>query len=79
MHCSGPLPLTFEGPEQGFGGKNYQNGSRENFVEKKKMQILIYLDIRQGLVLLSPAKQPQKSGKIELGFGIVFRGKTQCT
>ena len=27
MHCSGPLPLTFEGLEQGFGGKNYQNGS----------------------------------------------------
>ena len=28
MHCSGPLPLTFEGPEQGFGGKNCQNASR---------------------------------------------------
>ena len=28
MHGSGPLPLTFEGPEQGFGGKNCQNGSR---------------------------------------------------
>ena len=27
MHHSGPLPLTFEGPEQGFGGKNCQNGS----------------------------------------------------
>ena len=22
MHNSGPLPLAFEGPEQGFGGKN---------------------------------------------------------
>ena len=29
MHCSRPLLLTFEGPEQGFGGKNCQNGSRE--------------------------------------------------
>ena len=28
MHHSGPLPLTFEGPEQGFGGKNCQSGSR---------------------------------------------------
>ena len=27
MYCSGPLPLAFEGPEQGFGGKNCQNGS----------------------------------------------------
>ena len=27
MHHSGPLPLTFEGLEQGFGGKNCQNGS----------------------------------------------------
>ena len=25
MHLSGPLPLTFEGPEQGFGSKNSQN------------------------------------------------------
>ena len=31
MHHSGPLSLTFEGPEQGFGGKNCQNRSlREN-------------------------------------------------
>ena len=28
MHCSGPLLLTFDDPEQGFGGKNCQNGSR---------------------------------------------------
>ena len=28
MHHSGPLPLTFESPEQGFGSKNYQNGSQ---------------------------------------------------
>ena len=28
MHHSGPLPLTVEGLEQGFGGKNHQNGSR---------------------------------------------------
>ena len=28
MHHSGPLPLTFEGPEQGLGGKNCQNGSQ---------------------------------------------------
>ena len=28
MHRSGPLPLTFEGPKQGFGGKNCQNVSR---------------------------------------------------
>ena len=28
MHHSGPLPLAFEGPEQGFGGKNCLNGSR---------------------------------------------------
>ena len=27
MHHSGPLPLAFEGPEQGFGGKVCQNGS----------------------------------------------------
>ena len=26
MHHSGPLPLIFEGPEQGLGGKNCQNG-----------------------------------------------------
>ena len=30
MHCSGPLPLIFEGPEQRFGGKNCQNGSQGN-------------------------------------------------
>ena len=29
MRRSGPLPLTFEGPEQGFRGKNCQNGSRK--------------------------------------------------
>ena len=28
MHHSGPLPLTFEDLEQGFGGKNCQNGSQ---------------------------------------------------
>ena len=28
MHHSGSLPLMFEGPEQGFGGKNCQNASR---------------------------------------------------
>ena len=28
MHHSGPLPLTFKGPEQGFGGKNNQNASQ---------------------------------------------------
>ena len=28
MHHSGPLSLIFEGLEQGFGGKNCQNGSR---------------------------------------------------
>ena len=28
MHHLGPLPLTFEGPEQGSGGKNCQNGRR---------------------------------------------------
>ena len=27
MHHSGPLPRTFEGPEQGFGDKNCQNAS----------------------------------------------------
>ena len=25
MHHSGPLPQNFEGPEQGFGGKNCKN------------------------------------------------------
>ena len=35
MHRSGPLPLNFEGPEQGFfvgggGGKNCQNESWGN-------------------------------------------------
>ena len=29
MHHSGPLPLTFEGLEQNFGGKNCQNASQE--------------------------------------------------
>ena len=29
MHCSGPLPLIFEGPEQRFGGKNCQMGVRK--------------------------------------------------
>ena len=33
MHCSGTLPLTFEGPEQGFEGKNSQNGSWGNLVQ----------------------------------------------
>ena len=28
MHHSGPLLLTFEGLEQGFGGNNCQNGNR---------------------------------------------------
>ena len=28
MHHSGPLLLTFESLQQGFGGKNCQNGSR---------------------------------------------------
>ena len=28
MHGSGSLSVAFEGPEQGFGGKNCQNGSR---------------------------------------------------
>ena len=28
MHHSGPLLLTFEDPNQGFGGKNCQNGSQ---------------------------------------------------
>ena len=28
MHRSGPLPLTFEGAEQGFGGKTCQNASQ---------------------------------------------------
>ena len=28
MHLSGPLPFSFEGPEQCFGGKNCQIGSR---------------------------------------------------
>ena len=27
MYRSGPLPLTFEGPEQGFEDKNCQNAS----------------------------------------------------
>ena len=30
MHHSGPLPLVFEGPEQGFEGKNCQNASQGN-------------------------------------------------
>ena len=30
MHRSGPLLPTFEGPEQGFGSKNCQNGSGKN-------------------------------------------------
>ena len=30
MYHSGPLPLAFEGSEQGFGGKNCQMGVREN-------------------------------------------------
>ena len=33
MHHSGPLPLTFEGPEQGSGGKNCQNGSRRKLAD----------------------------------------------
>ena len=28
MHLAGPLPLTFEGPELEFRGKNCPNGSR---------------------------------------------------
>ena len=28
MYRSGPLPLTFEGPEQGLWGKNCQNASQ---------------------------------------------------
>ena len=28
MHHSGPLPLIFESPEQGFWGKNCQNESQ---------------------------------------------------
>ena len=28
MHHNGPLPLTFEGLEQGFEGKNCQNASQ---------------------------------------------------
>ena len=33
MHHSGPLPQTFEGPEQGFWDNTCQNGSRgKNFV-----------------------------------------------
>ena len=30
MHLSRPLPLTSEGPEQGFGDINCQNGSQGN-------------------------------------------------
>ena len=30
MHHQGPLPLKFEGPEQGFGSKNCKMGVREN-------------------------------------------------
>ena len=30
MHRSGPLPLTLEGPEQGFRGKNAKMGVGEN-------------------------------------------------
>ena len=29
MHRSGPLPLTFQGLEQGFGGKNCQNNQSQ--------------------------------------------------
>ena len=32
MHHSGPLPITFEDPEHGFGGKNCQMGVGENLV-----------------------------------------------
>ena len=28
MYLSEPLPLNFEGPEQGFGGRNYHIGSQ---------------------------------------------------
>ena len=28
MHRSGPLPLTFEGSKQGFGGKHCQNADQ---------------------------------------------------
>ena len=30
MHHTGPLPLTFKGPEQGIGGKNCQIRVGEN-------------------------------------------------
>ena len=30
MHCSGPLPLTSEGPEQGFRVKTAKMQAREN-------------------------------------------------
>ena len=32
MHCSGPLPLTFEGPAQGLGVKTAEMGVGENHV-----------------------------------------------
>ena len=33
MHHSGPLPQNFEGPEQGFEGKNCQNESGKTLLE----------------------------------------------
>ena len=48
MHHSGPLPLTFEGLEQGFGGKNCQNASPGKLcVGMHKIIIIIILKIKQ--------------------------------
>ena len=33
MHGSGPFPLTFEDPEQGFVGKKGQNGGWGNLAD----------------------------------------------
>ena len=48
MHHLGPLPLTFEGGEQGFGGKNCQNGSRGNLVTGVKAITVLYLLVFSG-------------------------------
>ena len=43
MHHSGPLPQTFEGPDQGFGGKTAKMGVRENLDPYIALKLLLVL------------------------------------
>ena len=42
-HHSGPLLPTFEGPEQGFGSKNCQNGSGKKPLYALKGRVSVFL------------------------------------